>query len=184
MRAIGYIRVSTKVQAADGASLDGQRARIEAWAKYAGAESLTIFEDAGISGGTMRGRAGLSEALAACGPGVSLVVYSISRLGRSIRDLGDIAEKLKGCGAQLVSLTEAIDTSSATGTMVFQILCVLAAFERDLLSERTKMAMESLAARGIKFGSPNPRAGGEANRKRWAAKRAAGWTPKRVKAHD
>ena len=70
-----------------------------------------------------------------------LVVYSLSRLARSTRDTLMIAERLDKAGADLVSLSEKIDTTSASGKMMFRLLAVLAEFERDQISERTTSAM-------------------------------------------
>jgi len=80
-----------------------------------------------------------------------------------------IAERLKRQGADLVSLTESIDTTTATGRLVFTLLSALSQFERDLTSERTKAALAALKARGVKLGPrrPNPTAGNEANRLKW-----------------
>lgn len=147
-KAIGYIRVSTQGQADDGVSLDAQRAKIVAWCELNDAELVAVFEDAGISGASMNGREGLHAALKATGKGMALVSYSISRLARSTRDMLDIAERLDKRGADLVSLTEKIDTTTAAGRMVFKMLAVLADFERDQIGERTKMALAHKRAKG------------------------------------
>ena len=73
--AIGYIRVSTTMQAQDGVSLDAQRAKIEAWAMLNDYEVGEIFVDAGVSGSKMKNRPGLQSALNATGKGDALVVY-------------------------------------------------------------------------------------------------------------
>jgi site-specific DNA recombinase len=89
----------------------------------------------------MKGREGLNAALKAAGKGMALVCYSISRLARSTRDMLHISEQLDKKGADLVSLTEKIDTTTAAGRMVFKMLAVLADFERDQIGERTKLAL-------------------------------------------
>ena len=143
MKAVGYIRVSTSGQAVDGVSLDAQRAKIEAWAELSGYELVAVYEDAGLSGKRADNRAGLQGALnAACAEKAALVVYSLSRLARSTRDAIDIAERLDKAGADLVSLSENIDSTTAAGKMVFRMLAVLAEFERDVISERTRAAMD------------------------------------------
>jgi DNA invertase Pin-like site-specific DNA recombinase len=85
-----------------------------------------------------------------------------------------IAERLKRQGADLVSLTESIDTTTATGRLVFTLLSALSQFERDLTSERTKAALAALKARGVKLGPKraNTAAAHEATRLRWARYRA------------
>lgn len=147
-QAIGYIRVSTQGQADEGVSLAAQRAKIEAWCSLNDTELVAVFEDAGISGASMNGRDGLHAALKATGKGMALVAYSISRLARSTRDMLTIAEQLDRKGADLVSLTEKIDTTTAAGRMVFKMLAVLADFERDQIGERTKMALAHKRAKG------------------------------------
>ena len=136
-RAIGYVRVSTAGQAADGVSMDAQKGRIRAWCDANGYALTDTFTDAGISGKRADNRPGLRRALdAACKCRAALVVYSLSRLARSTRDAIEIAERLDKAGADLVSLTERIDTTTAAGKMVFRMLAVLAEFERDLVSEQ------------------------------------------------
>jgi len=71
---------------------------------------------------------------------------------RSTKDTLAIADRLKREGADLVSLSEQIDTTSAAGKMVFRMLAVLAEFERDLVSERTRMAMQHKKAKGERVG--------------------------------
>lgn len=153
MKAIGYVRVSTDGQAADGVSLDAQKARIAAWANANGYTLAAVYVDAGLSGKRADNRPGLQDALADVGrTGGALVVYSLSRLARSTRDAIGIAERLDRAGADLVSLTERIDTTTAAGKMVFRMLAVLAEFERDLVSERTAAALAHKAQRGERIG--------------------------------
>lgn len=154
-KAIGYIRVSTQGQADEGVSLEAQRAKIEAWCALNDAELVAVFEDAGLSGGTMNGRDGLHAAMKAAGKGMALVCYSISRLARSTRDMLEIAERLDRKGTDLVSLTEKIDTTTASGRMVFKMLAVLADFERDQIGERTKMALAHKRNQGEVY-APTP----------------------------
>lgn len=150
--AIGYIRVSTEGQAQDGVSLDAQRAKIEAWCSLNDYELAAVHVDAGISGKNCN-RPGLQAALADCRKGSALVVYSLSRLSRSVRDTMDIGDKLAKVGADLVSLSERIDTTSASGKMVFRLLAVMNEFERDQISERTKSALQHKRSRGERVGS-------------------------------
>ena len=150
---IGYIRVSTEGQAADGVSLDAQRAKIEAWALLNDYELVAVHVDAGISGKSANNRPGLQAALADCRKGSALVVYSLSRLARSTKDTIEISDRLAKSGADLVSLSEKIDTTSAAGKMVFRMLAVLAEFERDQISERTTTAMQFKKAQGERVGA-------------------------------
>jgi DNA invertase Pin-like site-specific DNA recombinase len=156
MKTIGYVRVSTDVQVKDGVSLEAQENKIRAWAELNGAESVSIFLDAGLSGKRADNRPGLQQALAAVKKGDALVVYSLSRLARSTKDTITIAESLDKRGADLVSLCEKIDTTTAAGKMVFRMLAVLSEFERDQVSERTRMALDHKRACGEKTGGDVP----------------------------
>jgi site-specific DNA recombinase len=140
-KAIGYIRVSTSEQATDGISLDAQHAKISAWAVANDYEIAAIHEDAGITGTSLDKRPGLRSAIAQTGKGMALVSYSISRIARSTRDMLQIADQIQAKGADLVSLTEKIDTTTAAGKMVFRMLAVLSEFERDVIAERTTGAL-------------------------------------------
>ena len=152
--AVGYIRVSTQGQASNGVSLDAQRARIEAWAVANGYRLLGIYaENGGASGGRADNRPQLRLALdAACKKGRALVVYSLSRLARSTRDSIEIADRLARARADLVSLSENLDTTSAAGKMLFRMLAVLAEFESDLVGERTSAALQHKRAHGERTG--------------------------------
>lgn len=154
-RIVGYCRVSTEIQATEGVSLKAQKSRIEGWCLANGYpfEPADVFTDDGISGKRADNRPGLSNALdAVCSTGGILVAYSLSRLARSVRDTLSIAERLEAAGADLVSLSESIDTTSAAGKMVFRLLAVLAEFERDLISERTRGALAYKRSRNERIG--------------------------------
>ncbi len=153
-KAVGYIRVSTTGQAEDGVSLEAQRQKISAWATLNDAEMVVVHADEGISGKSSENREALRAAITtACELRAVLVVYSISRMSRSTKDTLAIAEHLEKAGADLVSLSEHIDTTSAAGKMVFRMMAVLAEFERDLVSERTKAALAHKKALGQRVGN-------------------------------
>ena len=155
MKAYGYIRVSTSGQADNGVSLDAQEEKIKAWCIANGYRLDTVFSDRGMSAKRADNRPQLQKALnAVCqSRNAALVVYSLSRLARSTKDAIGIAERLDKAGADLVSLSEKLDTTSAAGKMMFRLLAVLAEFERDLVSERTKAAMQHKRANGQRVGS-------------------------------
>jgi DNA invertase Pin-like site-specific DNA recombinase len=143
------VRVSTTDQAREGVSLDAQRARITAWCAANGYELVALHADEGLSGKSTMNRPALRAALTdACTGRAALVVYSLSRLARSTKDALSISERLAKADADLVSLSESIDTTSAAGKMVFRMLAVLAEFERDVIAERTRVAMQHKKARG------------------------------------
>lgn len=156
MKAVGYIRVSTDEQARNGQSLHAQEASIREWGERAHISIMRVFEDAGVSGTKLRQRKALQDALRlSCEKKAVLVVYSLSRLSRSTKDTLQIAEKLDKAGADLVSLSEKIDTTSASGKMLFRLMAVLAEFERDQISERTSAALQHMKAKGLVY-SPIP----------------------------
>lgn len=153
MKAIGYIRVSTQGQVEDGVSLEAQQARIEAWCTVNDYELVNVYTDSGISGKAMDNRDGLQQALDVLDQGFALVTYSMSRVSRSTRDMLTFADKLEKRGADLVSLTEKIDTTTAAGKMVFRMLAVLNEFERDQVSERTKAALAHKKSKNERIGT-------------------------------
>lgn len=136
---IGYARVSTQDQ-----KLDLQRQALQA----AGCD--LIFEDH-ISG-TRAKRPGLDKVLAKLAPGVVLVVWRLDRLGRSLSHLVEVLKVIENKGAGFVSLNEAIDTTSASGRLVFHMMAALAEFERALIVERTQAGLAAAKARGAKLG--------------------------------
>lgn len=155
--AVVYVRVSTSKQAEEGDSIAAQVAKIQAWCDFNEYVIAHIHQDAGISGSSVDHRPGLEgalkevEALKSKQP--ALIVYSLSRLARNTRDTLDIADRLERSGADLVSLSEKIDTTSAAGKMVFRMLAVLAEFERDQISERTSMVLQNKKTRNERVGA-------------------------------
>lgn len=148
-QAVAYFRVSTEGQAVHGVSLAAQEEKIGAWANLNNYTVVGRHVDAGISGGRADNRPGLQKALEQAKVAkAALVVYSLSRLARSTMDAIAISQALEKAGADLVSLTERIDTTSASGKMVFRMMAVLAEFERDQISERTRMGMAHLKRQG------------------------------------
>jgi DNA invertase Pin-like site-specific DNA recombinase len=142
MPTIGYCRVSTDDQST-ALQLDALKAT--------GCER--IFSDDGVSGATAK-RPGLAKALKSLKGGDTLVVYSLSRAGRSLRHLLELADNLQARGVDFRSLTEAIDTSGPAGRLVFHLLASLAQFERELLAERTRAGAVAARARGQHMGRP------------------------------
>ncbi|WP_322977420.1 recombinase family protein [Acinetobacter pittii] len=141
-KAIGYVRVSTEKQAEDGISLDAQVAKIKAWASLNDYKLVHIYSDEGISGASLNKRDGMQKALAAVSEGMVFICYSLSRISRDTIDTIQISRQLEKAGADLVSLSEKIDTTGASGKMIFNLMAVLSQFERDQTAERTKLAMQ------------------------------------------
>lgn len=142
MQNIGYARVST-----DDQNLDLQINALTA----AGCE--TIFEDRGVSGAVTK-RDGLDQALAALVEGDTLVTWRLDRLGRSLPHLIEVVSSLNERGCNFHSLSEAIDTKSSGGKLIFHMMGALAEFERNLISERTIAGLEAAKKRGQRLGRP------------------------------
>lgn len=155
-QAIAYIRVSTEKQANEGISLEAQESRIQQWCKANGYELAGVYVDAGISGKSMETRKELLAALAALKKGMALVSYSLSRLARSTKDALVIGELVAKKQADMVSLSEQIDTTTAAGKMMFQMMAVLAEFERNLVAERTANALQHKKRTGQKYTNKTP----------------------------
>ncbi|MBF9051729.1 recombinase family protein [Roseobacter sp. HKCCD9010] len=139
---IGYARVSTDEQ-----KMDLQIAAL----KKAGCER--IFCDNGVSGADME-RSGLSAAIQAAKCGGTLVVWRLDRLGRSLSGLVQLIDEMSKQSTEFQSLTEAIDTRTSAGRLIFHIMAALAEFERSLISERTTAGLEAARARGASIGRP------------------------------
>jgi DNA invertase Pin-like site-specific DNA recombinase len=136
---IGYARVSTGDQ--------NTAAQIPALKR---AKCKQIYEEV-VSGRTMD-RPQLEQCLDRLRSGDTLVVWRLDRLARSLRDLLEIMERLDKTGVQFRSLTEQFDTTSAMGRMVFHFFAALTQFERELISERTKLGLAAARARGRQGG--------------------------------
>ena len=131
---IGYARVSTRDQ-----NLELQ---LDALHK-AGYE--TIFQE--HASGATKARPELDRLLASLREGDTVYVYKLDRLGRSLKHLQDMVAELNFRGVGLVSLTDAINTTSAQGRLVFNLFASLAEFERELIRERTHAGLASARAR-------------------------------------
>ena len=140
VQVIGYARVSTKEQ---DLSL-----QLDALSKY-GCDR--IFTDK-IS--SVKERQGLTDALGYLRDGDTLVVWKLDRLCRSLPDLIKISEQIRTTGAQLVSITESIDTSTPAGRLYFNILGALGQMERELIQERVKAGLAAARRRGKVPGKP------------------------------
>ena len=138
---IGYARVSTIDQ-----SLNPQTDPLS----EAGCEKL--FTD--VASGARTQRPGLDKAISFCRKGDTLVVWKLDRMGRSISHLIETVQSLEKKGVGFQSLTEKIDTNTASGRLVFHLFGALAEFERDLIRERVQAGLKSARARGRKGGRP------------------------------
>ena len=136
---VGYARVSTQDQ-----KLELQRDALKE------AQCERVFEDK--ASGAKAARPGLTEALAFMRPGDTLVIWKLSRLGRSLKQLIETVQTMQDKGIELKSLNESIDTRTPTGKLLFHIVAAFAQFERDNTIENTKAGLEAARARGKKGG--------------------------------
>ena len=139
---IGYMRVSK----ADGSQvLDLQRDALLA----AGINTEHIYEDK--ASGSLDARPGLTACLKALREGDTLLVWKLDRLGRNLRHLINTVHDLTARGVSFKVLTghgASINTTTPEGKLVFGIFAALAEFEREMVSERTKVGLASARARG------------------------------------
>lgn len=138
---IGYARVSTEAQ-----SLDRQIDAIKAF----GVEEIFTEKMTG----TKAVRPELDKVLLKARQDDVIVIESLSRLGRSSKDLLYLIDHFNDNGIQLISLKENIDTKTPTGRLITTVLSALSQFERDLIVQRTREGLTSARARGRKGGRP------------------------------
>ena len=132
---IGYARVSTDQQDTETQLPDLRKAGCK-----------RVYEET-MGGGTMD-RPELEKCLERLEKGDTLVVWRLDRLGRSIRDLLQIVDRLDKSGINFISLKERFDTSTAAGRLVFHFFAALTQFEKELIRERTMAGLSSARARG------------------------------------
>lgn len=151
---VAYIRVSTQDQANEGVSLDAQEARIGAYASAMGFDVSEVIRDAGESAKTLQ-RPGMARILAGIRDGSvgRVVVLKLDRLTRSTRDLSEVLDLFAKSDAALVSVSENLDTGSACGRMVVNMLGVVAQWEREAIAERTATALSHKRQRRTVYGS-------------------------------
>jgi DNA invertase Pin-like site-specific DNA recombinase len=168
--AFAYTRVSTREQGKSGLGLEAQRAAIEA---FAAREQIAIsgwfseVESGKRVSDTLSERPQLRAALAASKAAGAMVL--VSKLDRLSRDVHFIS----GLMAHKVHFTVA-ELGTDVDPFMLHLFAALAEKERAMISQRTKAALAALKARGVKLGPkrPNPHAGNEANRLKWAKVRA------------
>jgi DNA invertase Pin-like site-specific DNA recombinase len=142
MKTIGYVRVSTERQAERGSSLEAQAAKIRAMASVQGVGLADIIVEGGESAKTLN-RPGVTRLLELIEAGKvkTVIVAKLDRLTRSVKDLCELLERFERKGVALVSVAESLDTSSAAGRLVLNIMASVSQWEREAISERTRDAM-------------------------------------------
>ncbi|MGV8120676.1 MAG: recombinase family protein [Candidatus Xenobiia bacterium LiM19] len=159
MKILGYIRVSTEEQATSGCSLSAQAEKIRAYAELYELTLIDILEDPGQSGKSLE-RPSLRKALEMLKNGMAkgILVTKLDRLTRSVSDMDYLIREYFGdkspYEATLFSVADQVDTRTASGRLVLNVLMSVAQWERETIGERTKAALDHLKAQGKKLGAP------------------------------
>ena len=155
MKTVAYIRVSTDEQASSGQSLGAQRSKVEAYAKLYDLDLVAVVEDAGESAKTLN-RPGLQHALQMIrsGEADALLIVKLDRLTRNVGDWQKLIEGFFGerAGKTLCSVGDSIDTRTAAGRLVLNVLLSVAQWEREAIGERTKDALQHKIRSGERCG--------------------------------
>jgi site-specific DNA recombinase len=155
-RTIIYARVSTEDQATNGVSMAAQVDKCRGYASLYDLSVVEVIEDRGASAKTLA-RPGLQRALKMldAGEADALLIYKLDRLTRSVRDLGVLLDRFaaKGDKLALLSVSEQVDTRTAGGRMVLNILTTVAQWEREIIAERTTVALRHKKASGDVYGN-------------------------------
>lgn len=153
-RVVAYLRVSTGDQADSGLGLVDQERKIRAYADLYDLKIVSMEVDAGLSAKTVD-RPALKRALGMLGRGAdAILVAKLDRLTRSVRDLGTLIEEYFTTGRYtLFSVADQVDTRSAGGKLVLNILASVSEWEREVIAERTKAALAVLKANNKRTGT-------------------------------
>lgn len=153
MRMLGYVRVSTELQADEGYSLSAQREDIRRYCQLYNLELMDIISDEGESASTLE-RPGLVRALNMLKVDMveGLIVSKLDRLTRSVSDLGYLLKNYF-TDYTLMSVSDKIDTSSASGRLVLNIVVSVSQWEREAISERTKKVLQHKKGNGERIGN-------------------------------
>lgn len=149
-----YARVSTEDQARDGVSLEAQVARLKAYCEaMRSGDEVRVVADEGVSAKSLA-RPGLNGLLADCKARrvSTVVVLKLDRLTRSVRDLADLLDLFTKYDVALCSLGESLDTSSASGRLMLNLLASVSQWEREAIAERTSFALGHKRRNGQVYG--------------------------------
>ena len=148
------MRVSTEKQADSGVSLEAQQEKIRAMAVVKGIELVDLIIDAGESAKSLN-RAGMTQLLALVDArAVDVVIIAkLDRLTRSVKDLAELLERFTRRGVSLVSVADSLDTQSAAGRLVLNIMVSVSQWEREAIGERTRDAMRHKRSCGERVGT-------------------------------
>lgn len=152
--AIGYIRVSSQDQADSGLSLTHQENKIRAYCEALDLNLIGIESDAGYSAKSLT-RPAMQTVVDMVKRGAvdTVVILKLDRLTRSVRDLGALVELFEKTGVALISVQDSINTATAAGRLVLNVLGSVAQWEREAVGERTKAALSVKKAAGERVGT-------------------------------
>lgn len=157
MNVVGYLRVSTEEQEQSGLGLEDQQSKINSYCDLYDLELVTTLDDT-ASGKAVHIRDGLKEALAMLkkGEAEGLIVAKLDRLTRSVRDLGTLLHHYFEKGYSLFVVQEQVDTRTASGRLMLNLLTSVAQWERETIGERTRDALAAKRKKGEKTGGDVP----------------------------
>ena len=149
MKAVGYVRVSTDKQADRGVSLEAQTEKVRAMAVVKDVELVDVIVDAGESAKSLQrpGMARLLELVDSKAVDV-VIIAKLDRLTRSVADLAELLKRFKRRGVSLVSVADSLDTQSAAGRLVLNIMVSVSEWEREAIAERTRDALGLKSSKG------------------------------------
>lgn len=156
LKVIGYVRVSTAEQATTGAGMMAQEATIRSECERRDWEIIDVIHDGGASGKDLK-RPGISRALEMlfAGEADALVVAKLDRLSRSMLDFAGIMTTAQKQGWAVVALDCSVDTTTPAGEAMANVMATFAQFERRLIGQRTREALEAKRTAGVRLGRPS-----------------------------
>ncbi|MDE0078907.1 MAG: recombinase family protein [Caldilineaceae bacterium] len=162
-KAIAYIRVSTDEQAISELSLRAQHREVVAYAERSGVDIVSVLADENESASTLN-RPAVSGLLTHIDSGQvdAVIISKLDRLTRRIKDFMSLLQRMRiakradgGQGVDLISSAESLDTGSAAGQIVINIMDSVSQWDREVIGERTSTALQELKAQGKSTGNPN-----------------------------
>ena len=154
MKVLGYIRVSTKLQSDKGNSLNLQSSKIKDYSKLNDFNLIEIYEDRGISGMSIDKRDGYKEMIEYLTNNQidGVVVWSLSRLGRRMKDVVEFMDTLKQNNINFFSIKENLSNNDKVGSLIMNILGSINEFEVEVIRERIKDVKKHKKQNGEVYG--------------------------------
>ncbi len=153
MNAVGYVRVSTQDQSESGLSLKHQEAKIRSYADAMDINLVEVKTDSGYSAKSLN-RPAMQEIMDMIKEKriEAVIILKLDRLTRSVKDLGALVELFEKNGVALISVQDSINTNTAAGRLVLNVLGSVAQWEREAIGERTKAALQVKKNQGQRIG--------------------------------